>query len=327
MALQQSEQASAEIGVVLVNFASSRLIQASLGSIELAHAKVIVVDNFSDATERVAIRSLCVRHGWSLVEMAGNPGFGGGVNAGVARAEHLGCACFLLLNPDATITGETVDSLRTAALGDPLALFAPRLVDSDGGREVAGTTVNLVDGRMRSLRAVLAHPDPGARPVTWLTAACLAFHGELWRRSGGFDEDYFMYWEDVDFTFRCLCQGGRVVVRDDLSAVHDQGGTQGPRRGRSKSALYYYYNCRNRMMFAVKHLDRAAVMRWWVKTPRVSWEVLLRGGRRQLLSQPRLAWSAASGGLAGMGRSAVSVLVPRPVRRRYVKRSRTTAGP
>jgi GT2 family glycosyltransferase len=123
---------------------------------------------------------------------------------------------------------------------------------------------------------------------------------ELWRRTGGFDEGYFMYWEDVDFGYRALGVGARVTLREDLVAVHDQGGTQGPRHGRAKSSLYYFYNCRNRLLFGERHLGRADLLRWLVLTPRVSWEVLLRGGRRQLLAQPRLAWSAASGGLAGM---------------------------
>ncbi len=291
---------SRPIGIVVVNYASSALIEANLAAVDPVDAQVVIVDNASTPAERRAVRRLADGHSWALVEMTGNPGFGAGVNAGVAKAQELGCCCFLLLNPDAAVTAETVAALRRACLDDPMALVAPRLVDLAGRAASAGSTLNLVDGRIRGLQATLADPDPRARPVSWLTAACLAFSADLWRRTGGFDEGYFMYWEDVDFGYRAAGVGGRVALRQDLTAVHDQGGTQGPRRGRAKSSLYYYYNCRNRLLFGLRHLGPRDLFRWLVLTPQVSWEILLRGGRRQLLTQPRLAWSAAAGGLTGI---------------------------
>ncbi|MBW3616054.1 MAG: hypothetical protein KY439_12225, partial [Actinobacteria bacterium] len=82
------------------------------------------------------------------------------------------------------------------------------------------------------------------------------------------------------------------------------GGTQGARRGRAKSALYYRYNCRNRLRFAAQHLPRATILRWLMTTPAVSREILLRGGRRQLLSQPWLLMAAVRGSVAGLVQSA-----------------------
>lgn len=64
--------------------------------------------------------------------MVDNRGFGAGVNAGVAAAADLGCACFLLLNPDAEVSAETVEQLRVASLGHSRALISPRLIDRDG---------------------------------------------------------------------------------------------------------------------------------------------------------------------------------------------------
>ncbi|MET0694738.1 MAG: glycosyltransferase family 2 protein [Propionibacteriaceae bacterium] len=303
------------IGIVVVNYASSELIRANLDVATSDQVRVVVVDNFSSEAERASITAITEQQGWTLVAMPDNRGFGPGVNAGVRAASELGCACFLLLNPDCVVSGATVEQLRLATLADEQALVAPLLVDTEGRVVSSGNTINLLDGRIRSLRSTQAHPDPRARPVTWLTAACLTVHRSLWERTGGFDETYFMYWEDVDFTFRALEVGGHVVVRDDLTGVHDQGGTQGPRRGRAKSDLYYFYNCRNRMLFAVQHLGSRDVARWWLRTPRVSWEILLHGGRRQLVESPRPAWSAARGGLAGMGLAGVRV-VRRALRRR-----------
>jgi GT2 family glycosyltransferase len=297
---EATSQCPVPMGVVVVNYAASRLIEANLPQLERAGAVVVIVDNWSTRAERDAVRTLSVDHCWTLVEMPDNRGFGAGVNAGVRAAEALGCRCFLLLNPDAVVTAETVEQLRAATLADHLALVAPKLVDSQARVVFAGSTLNLRDGRIRSLRSVLASPDPRSRPLTWLTAACLSVHSELWHRAGGFDEAFFMYWEDVDFNLRCLDSGGHVVLRDDLSAIHDQGGSQGPRRGRAKSALYYYFNNRNRLLFGVRHLRDPDLIRWLLCTPRISWETLMRGGRRQLIHSPQSAWAAARGGLAGI---------------------------
>jgi GT2 family glycosyltransferase len=171
------------------------------------------------------------------------------------------------------------------------------MIDRDGTITFAGASLDLITGRTH--HAAHKGRDP-RRWMGWMTAACLAVHEELWQRTGGLAEDYFMYWEDVDFSMRSVRAGGTLLVRDDLTVVHDQGGTQGPRQGRAKSSLYYFYNARNRMLFAARHLDRCALWGWWWRTPKVSWEIFLRGGRRQLLHSPRLALAAARGAYAGI---------------------------
>jgi N-acetylglucosaminyl-diphospho-decaprenol L-rhamnosyltransferase len=285
------------IGIVVVNFAATDLLRETLVPLGGADAEIVVVDNLSDHTERDKITALAAERNWQLVPMADNSGFGPGVNAGVRRARQLGCDCFLLLNPDVVTTPAVVEQLHMAILAEPLALVSPRLVDRDGKVTFAGGSLDLITGRTSQA----AHRGPDSRRwVAWMTAACLAVHEELWQRTGGLAEDYFMYWEDVDFSMRSVHAGGTLVVRDDLTVVHDQGGTQGPRQGRAKSSLYYFYNARNRMLFAARHLGWHAIWSWWWRTPTVSWEILLRGGRRQLLHSPRVALAAARGACAGM---------------------------
>ncbi len=295
----------------MVNYASSDLLVSNLVGLSTPWTKIVVVDNLSTHEERVRVRALADQHGWELVELPDNRGFGPGVNAGARRAAGLGCASVLLLNPDVEVTADVVEELRAAALAEPYALVSPRLVDLDGRVVFAGSSLNLVDGRIRSAVKAKAAPDPRSRPFEWLTAACLALSTELWDAVGGFDEDYFMYWEDVDFNYRCRAAGARIVLREDLQAVHDQGGTQGPRRGRAKSGLYYYYNNRNRMLFAVRYLTGPEIRRWIATTPRISYEVWLHGGRRQLLETPGRALSAARGAASGMVKSAKFLLTQR----------------
>ncbi|MGY1601007.1 glycosyltransferase [Geodermatophilus sp. SYSU D00815] len=308
------------IGVVVVSYGSPALLRRTLAASGLGggDVRVVVVDNFSSAAHRRELTALAAEQGWHLVGLPDNRGFGAACNAGVAAARDLGCTTFLFLNPDAVVTPAVVAELRAHSLREPLALISPVLVDSAGDVVFRMARTDLRTGRVRTRPAAAAAlpNDPG----DWLCAACVVASDRLLRRIGGFAEDYFLYWEDVDLGFRTLQAGGSVVLREDLVAVHDEGGThdEAPhgkgRRGEAKSALYYRYNCRNRLVFAARNLPRRRLLRWVLSTPALSWDILLRGGRRQLVHDPRLLWAAVAGSLAGL-RAALPALLPGAGRR------------
>ncbi|MGY1779067.1 glycosyltransferase [Geodermatophilus sp. SYSU D01036] len=283
------------LGVVVVNYGSSALLRRTLVPLGRTGLPVVVVDNLSTGEERRAVTALAREEGWELVALPDNRGFGAGVNAGVAAARRLGCVTFLLLNPDAVVERTVVDELAARSVADPMALLSPVITRSDGSVWFAGSRLRLRDGRTGRRITDPAAPD-GVRD--WLTGACLVVHAELFDLLGGFDDGYFLYWEDVDLSYRALRAGARLVVCEDLVAVHDEGGTQ-VRHGEAMSEGYYYWNCRNRLAFAARHLGRRAVLRWLVTAPAAGWEVVLRGGRRQLLRSPRPLLAAARGSLAG----------------------------
>jgi GT2 family glycosyltransferase len=311
------------LGIIVVNYGSSRLLERNLAAVRTdgRPVRIVVVDNFSSLEERAATADLAAVHGWALVTLPDNRGFGAGVNAGIRAARDAGCTCFLLLNPDASVADDVVAELRRHVLDDPAALVSPRILAPDGHVFFDGARLFLGSGRIRSRGSAAPAAGPA---VEWVSGACLAVHEDLLERVGEFDESYFLYWEDVEFSHRARTAGASLVVRRDLTALHDAGGTQGPTRGRAKSALYYRYNCANRLRFAAQHLPRAQVVRWILATPAVGWEVLLRGGRRQLLTQPGLFLAAVRGSAAGL-RVAAAALVRRPPRP-AVERSGRSAG-
>ncbi|MGY1673831.1 glycosyltransferase [Geodermatophilus sp. SYSU D00710] len=292
---------SALLAVVVVSFGSTELLRRNLATAGLSgpDVRVVVVDNFSTPANRQAVEELGATQGWHVVGMPDNRGFGAACNAGVSAGRELGCRTFLFLNPDAVISPAVVAELRAHSLREPMSLISPLLVDSGGRVVFRVARTDLRDGRVRS-RPADAHrrsTDPG----DWLCGACVVVHDDLLTRIGGFDEGYFLYWEDVDLGYRAVAAGGSVVLREDLVAVHDEGGTHADGRPEgAKSALYYRYNCRNRLTFAARHLGRGQLLRWMLATPRVSWEILLRGGRRQLLHSPAPLWAAVAGSLAGL---------------------------
>ena len=292
------------LGIVVVNYGSHRLIGRNLTLDQVAiPAQVVVVDNYSGIPERQAIEALCASRGWTLVRCDENVGFGAGVNRGVAAAQRLGCTAFLLLNPDASLDTSTATTLLAASAADPKALVAPRIVTSAGHEQAAGNQVSVLTGQIR--RAPDGSGTDGqvlddeGEWRSWLTGACLVVGNELWQAAGGMADDYFLYWEDIDFSMRCRAAGARLIVRRDLTVRHDEGGTQ-RRATRAKSNVYYCYNCRSRLLFARRHLGRAEQWRWVRATPRQSWRILLRGGRRQLLHSPGPLAATVLGSVSGL---------------------------
>lgn len=292
------------IAVIVVNYGSHRLLAENLpAAVALPFARIIVVDNHSTECEGSAVAALAADRGWDLIALPDNNGFAAAVNAGAVRAGELGTSGLLLLNPDARVTPEVVAALAARLRDDPMGMITPRIVDGSGAVVFAGSTLDLRTGRLGRTST--------SRAVPWLTAACLAVPTTLFERLGGIDESYFLYWEDVDLSFRAHRLGARLIVADDLTAVHDEGGTQ-QRTGRSKSAGYYRYNARNRLLFAAHNLSRTDIVRWILHTPAESRQILLRGGRRQLIESPQPLLAVLRGSLSGLALAVRALVSRRP---------------
>lgn len=281
------------LALVVVNFASSSLLATNLAdpSLRSVIGSVVVVDNPSTLEERRRVRELSVRNDWTFVGLPRNEGFGAGVNAGVARARELGCTRVLALNPDATIDPDSVEILSAASTADPRALVGPRIVRPDATVWFSGAVLDPRTGTTRRARGAELAGD-----TTWQTGACFLATIAMWDEVGGFDDDYFMYWEDIDLSWRWREAGGKLILLNDATAVHDAGGTQS---GAGKSSLYVYFNCRNRLLFARKRFASRYGRRWWRGSAAYGWSVATRGSRRMLAKHPLLLWSAFRGTLAG----------------------------
>ncbi len=284
--------------VLVVNYGSHELVAENLARTALPDgALVVVVDNLTTSAERAAMRSLAADRRWHLVEPESNLGFGAGMNAAAAEASRRGAEVFVLLNPDAHVEGDGIAHLVAAVEEDHDLMVAPLVLRPDGGHFSSEMELDLDRGSVRRVRDGARY----ARSATWLSGACLAVHRSLWERVGGFDDDYFLYWEDIDLSVRVAAAGGRLRVDREVVAVHSAGGTQSPSDGdRAKSPVYYYYNVRNRLVFAAQHLDAATQRRWRRRSLPAAWSILLRGGRRQFLHPSRTFLPAARGTLSGL---------------------------
>ena len=280
------------VALIVVNFGSSSLIAENFRAFGSGWL-VVVIDNFSTDEERERIASVTTEHGWVLVPSA-NLGYGGGANVGIAEARERGRSVFVVANPDLVLSPRDATALAEAVEAAPDELVGPVIHRRDGRVWFDGASIELEHGIPRTV------PGTDVTAATgWLTGACLAVHVDLWDRVDGFDDAFFLYWEDIDLSWRVVEAGGRLRLLADVVVVHGVGGTQVSIGG--KSPLYIRFNCRNRLLFAARHLDGGQRSAW----ARSSWGyarlLLLRAGRRNYLRRPwRRTAAAVRGTVEGL---------------------------
>jgi N-acetylglucosaminyl-diphospho-decaprenol L-rhamnosyltransferase len=247
----------ADLGIVVVSHGRPDLLERNL--VELGRSvrgdQVVVVDNFCGIAQRDATTALCGREGWTLLAPALDLGFAAAANAAVQVLTARGCRRLMILNPEVRISPADVLTLAEGCAADPQRILGPRLRTEDAATFGGDPLRTGVFG------ARAAGRPPRGRPGS----ACLMIHAALWRWLDGFDESYFLYWEDVDLCWRAVAAGGGATVRDDVIAV--RGGNSSAAASEGVSTLQVYSHCRNRLAFAVQHLGRRQLLHWLMLSP------------------------------------------------------------
>ena len=197
---------------------------------------VVVVDNASSDASVAAV--LAADPAVNVVETGANLGFGTGANRGVeaSTGEYV-----LILNPDTVVEPGTVKALVDALEGDAgLAAVGPRMENVDGSlypsvRRFPNFTVAFGHAFLglvwphnrytRSYRMLDWDHDRPAADVDWVGGACLLVRRSAFDTVGGFDEQYFMYVEDVDLCWRLGRAGWRIGYEPAGRVVHALGGS------------------------------------------------------------------------------------------------------
>jgi GT2 family glycosyltransferase len=157
----------------------------------------------------------------TIVALERNFGFAGGNNAGARRASGKYLA---FLNNDATVEQDWLAKLVGVAEHDArVGLVTSRIVFMDQ----PGTIDSAGDGYLRCGGAFKrehggASGTPSPRPLEVFGACGAAFliRRELFDRLGGFDEHFFMVYEDVDLSYRARLAGARCVYVPDATVLH-----------------------------------------------------------------------------------------------------------
>ncbi|MEK6274742.1 MAG: glycosyltransferase family 2 protein [Actinomycetota bacterium] len=230
----------AEVSAIVVTYNAAPWIERSLESLRGTEAEVIVVDNGSTDGTLELVRE---RFPEARIVEQENRGFGAGNNAGMRAASG---RYFLLLNPDAWLTEGAFENLVAFADEHPeAAVFGPRLLNPDGSlqRSVRGYPtpwrlateyffLRKLAPRSKALNALFGagFDHKSVREADYLFGACLLVRREAVDSIGGFDEEFFLMSEEVDWCYRFHQAGWKVLFYPDAEAYHVVGASLDPAR-------------------------------------------------------------------------------------------------
>jgi GT2 family glycosyltransferase len=172
----------------------------------------------------------------------------------------------LFMNPDCRLVAGAVSALEGALLAHPAcAIVGPRILDPDG--TVQGSARGDPDmltglfGRSTVIRRVLPELPVSRRNVVntaalpngelsvqvdWVSGACMLVRRDAFEQAHGFDERYFLYWEDADLCRRLRALGYHVRYVPGATAIHRVGHSskraQGPATRAFHDSAYLYYS-------------------------------------------------------------------------------------
>lgn len=223
------------LGVVTVTYNSANEIAPFLTSITQATSEktdVIVVDNASK--DRDPIRTASAAHQARYIQLDENRGYGGGVNAGTALLVD-SCDAVLISNPDVLLGPGSLDALVTTLRENPdIGAVGPRILTEDGETYPSARELpSLAGGVGHALFSRIWPSNPWTQryhnekidtrqeaSVGWLSGACLLVRRQAFEDIKGFDESFFMYFEDVDLGRRLRAKGWQNYYLPSATVVH-----------------------------------------------------------------------------------------------------------
>ena len=230
------------VGVAVISYNTREHLRACLESVPLSEVReVVVVDNASrdGSPEMVSDEFPWV----TLVANEQNRGYGAAANQAVAgsAAETL-----LLLNGDTRLEPGALPSLVAYLEDHPeAAVVAPRLVNADGSlqpscypfpgtlewlfdNDVVGRVVKRMSIPSQNLLRTWDHAH--ARAVPWVKGAALAVRRGAFETVGGFDERFFLYYEETDLCYRMWTVGWEVHFAPTATVMHIGGASTAQHR-------------------------------------------------------------------------------------------------
>lgn len=221
-------------------------------------SSIIVVDNGSKDGSETAVEAMPLVE---LVRAGENLGFGKACNLGarVGSAEYI-----LFLNPDTRLFRSTLqDSLAFMAseTAREIGICGVQLVEDDA-------TVSRSCARFPSARTIFSRatgldrifPRLGSRMSEWdhsqsrrvdqVIGAYFLIRRSLFEAQGGFDERFFVYFEEVDLAYRCAEAGWQSWYLATTQAFHAGGGTSD-----QVKAHRLFYGLRSRLQYSAKHFS------------------------------------------------------------------------
>lgn len=279
---------SPDVAVIVINWNASRVTARCVASLvtdlEAGILRLIVVDNGSSAEDSEELRthlgSMCPgfkemsastapsQPSWdprcTLIRSESNLGYAAGNNLGIREALRGAATRYvMLLNNDTVVQPGSIGALRTFAASMPgIGVVSSTVVEHDGHTTTVGAS------RFYPLltvsRSILVHNYVPPFAADYVSGCAFFITLEALRAVGLLCEDYFLYFEELDFCRRVRAAGLRLEWCSQSTVHHDGGHSTGSRApGRRKSALAEYHSNLSCLIFMRRYYPKI----FWIAVP------------------------------------------------------------
>ena len=236
-----------DVSIIIVNYRTPELIVDCITTIKQFTTRVsyeiIIVDNQSKGDDEGYIKRHFPEVRW--IPMGYNAGFGRANNLGMRNANG---RYFLLLNSDTKLFEDVIDRCvenlekRTDAIAGGAYQYYPDLTPrafyhTFTFRRDFWITPPLLRKYLDKLIPYTKYTDP--EQVDYIAAAFLMLRHEGFEKTGGFDEEFFLYGEDTEWGYR-LGKLGKLLVFKDCKIIHEEWGSKPERY--EEAQKYTYFN-------------------------------------------------------------------------------------
>jgi len=211
-----------DITVSIVSHAQNALVNQLLADLEAHCAPRVELVVTENAPDSVALSTAPLSMPLRRVANERRKGFGANHNAAF---RHCATRYFCVVNPDVRMRADPFPRLLESLAEPGVAAAGPLVRGPDG--KVENSARRFPSLSSLALKA-LGHgrgpeypDDRGPLDVDWVAGMFMLFRTEAFRAAGGFDERYFLYYEDVDLCRRLGRSGGRVRYDPRAEIVHD----------------------------------------------------------------------------------------------------------
>lgn len=295
-----------KIALVVLNWNGlddTRACLESLRSVD-SEVQVIVVDNGSTDRSCEVIAELHPEV--ELLRTGANLGFSAGNNVGLRKALADGATHIGLLNNDTVVMPGFLGPLMRCLTAQPAAVASPdiRYYSDPHQSWFAGGVLDSGTGRPRHLLQEEL-PARGGKPLSTdlITGCCALATRETWEEVGLLDEDFFIIFEDADWSMRARALGHPLMVVPDSVIRHKVSRSF---RQADVAALGRYYFARNGMEFVRRHGSPSGRRRTFLT------QSLVRPTLREVKVSPRVGLRALLFVSLGVGAHYVRSTGPAP---------------
>ncbi|MEO5891601.1 MAG: glycosyltransferase family 2 protein [Ferruginibacter sp.] len=257
------------VDIVIVNWNSGGFLKKCVDSILIGATeligKIIIIDNNSND---LSLATVPTHNKVLVIQNSENLGFARACNQGFKTST---APYVLLLNPDTRIEENTINNcLDFLKTNTEIDILGCQLLNEDGTVSVSCARFPTPFGLLIDATG-LSKIAPGLFPpsilmtdwnhlqsryVDQVMGAFMFMHKDIFKKLGYFDERFFVYYEELDFSLRLAKAGGKTFYNSNIKVVHTGMGTT-----EAVKAYRLFLNLRSRLKYAKKNFSRLG---YWV---------------------------------------------------------------